>query len=188
MAVLGVHTTAPPLPMRRRTILGGLAGIATLSGAAWWLVRGADGDRIEPREYELLYAGPEASTVTLPDPDRVTVLEFFATSCDVCQGMMPTLGEVADTIDPTAVQFVSVTIEPLGLTIGEDDVLDWWETYDGHWAMTSDHAHDRHLSEALEVTRIPRTVVLDEGNRVVEDTLGAHSADELLAMIEAANS
>lgn len=174
--------------MRRRALLGGIAGGIGLGTAAWWLTRGSAGERLEPATYDVLYAPDGESELTMPAEGRVSMLEFFATSCTICASMMPHLATVADTIDPSSVQLVSITTEPIGITIDHEDVIEWWDEHDGHWPVISDHEHDRRLSTELEVVHIPRTVVLDESNRIVKDTLGYHDTDELLGMIDEARS
>lgn len=170
--------------MNRRTLLGGLAGAVALGGGALLLTRGAAGEELEPVEYEAVWTPDETTVLELPEPGRVTLLEFFATDCDTCQTKMPMLRSVHEQIDPAAVQLVSLSIDAVGGTIDHEVLLDWWETYDGSWPMASESDHDLHFMRELGVGATPWTAIVDADNRIVTDEMGFHSTDELLAMIE----
>lgn len=155
--------------MRRRDVLAGLAGLATVGGAAYALQRTA-GTGIEPVAVETVDApGSTAGTMMVPERGRVSVVEFFATWCSVCAASMPTLREIHDGLGGD-VQFISVTNEPLGHAITRQDVTDWWIEHDGNWPVGIDT--DLTLTERLDATGVPTMVILDADNHVTYSHTG----------------
>ncbi len=164
--------------MQRRELLAGLAGTGVLAGGVAVTRTDAIG-RLSASDRESAGSGA-ASTVpqakietfdapgsnaghqTVPERGAVTVLEFFATTCNVCAAYMETLRAVERDVDAT---FVSVTIEVVGTTVDRETVADWWRDHDGNWTVGVDD--DLTLSTALEAASVPFTAVLDESNTVV---------------------
>ena len=121
--------------MRRRDVLAGLAGAATLGGGAYVLTDDGAADRVEPIELETVDApGSRSGTTTIPDPGRVTFVELFATWCHVCQESMEPLDEASDRVGDD-VQFVSVTNEPLDHAVTRAEIREWWADHDGRWPV-----------------------------------------------------
>lgn len=172
--------------MRRRTLLGGLAGLATLGGGAWYLTQGTESTIVEPVELDPVWTPDETQQLTVPETGRVTVVEFFATWCDICEGKMPTLRQLYEGIDPDEVQFVSLTIEPLGATVTAEDVQAWFASNEGRWPVAGDEG--LHFTRELGVINIPRTVVFDPGNRIVYDEVGDRPASVYREAIDEARS
>jgi thiol-disulfide isomerase/thioredoxin len=175
--------------VRRRDLLAGLAGLGTVGGGAYALHRGVgplgdDADRVEPVELRAVDApGSEAGPVTVPDPGRVTFVEFFATWCDVCADSMPELRTAHERVADD-VQFLSVTNEPLGHAVTRTEIAEWWADHDGTWPVAPDE--DLALTEALDASSVPTVVVLDADNAVTWSATGKHDADAILDRIEAA--
>ena len=174
--------------MRRRDVLAGAAALAVAGGGAAVAIGGwepwEDGEAIEEFELPGIDApGSQAGTVVVPERGSVTVLELFATWCGVCADLMEPMAAVNEEVGED-VQFVSVTNEPLGRTVTEADVADWWERHDGAWQVAHDDGLE--LTSALGASGVPYTVVLDEDNVVTWSDSGYKSADELLEPIEAA--
>lgn len=170
----------------RREVIAGALGLTVLGAGAAYAARptaSEDGDgSVAPVEIETLDApGSEAGTVEVPRRGDVSVVEFFATWCGVCAGMMDDLNEVNDEIGDD-VQFISVTNEPVGHTVTRDEVVDWWRDHGGNWTVGMDD--DLMLTDALDGTSVPTTVVLDEENRVVYSGTGEKTADEILEQVE----
>ncbi|MDZ7688327.1 MAG: thioredoxin domain-containing protein [Halobacteriales archaeon] len=137
------------MPVRRREIIAGALGLAVLGGGAVYASRPSDSGAVQPVEVETLDApGSEAGVVEVPSTGEVSVVEFFATWCRVCAGMMENLNEVNDRIGDE-VQFVSVTNEPVGHTVTREDVTDWWRDHDGAWTVGIDD--DLVLTDRLDV-------------------------------------
>lgn len=175
--------------MRRRELVAGAAGLVVAGGGAAVafgdLDLGGDDHAVEPVELETIDApGSAAGTTLVPEPGRVTFLELFATWCDVCERMMPQLAAVHDEVGED-VQFVSVTNEPVGVTVTRDHVAEWWADNGGNWTVAVDR--ELELTERLDVAAsVPYAFVLDESNVVVWSDRGYKSADELREAIETA--
>ncbi len=164
--------------MQRRELLAGLAGAGVLAGGVAVtrtdaVGRLSAGDRestgsstastVPQARIETFDApGSDAGYRTVPERGAVTVLEFFATTCDVCAAYMETLRAVERDVEAT---FVSVTVEVVGTTVDRETVADWWRDHDGNWTVGVDD--DLTLSTALDAASVPFTAVLDESNAVV---------------------
>lgn len=169
--------------MRRRDVIIGLGGLATVGGAAYTL-GGTGRSGIEPVEIETVDApGSTAGTTMVPELGRVSVVEFFATWCTVCAASMPTLREIHDAVGDD-VQFLSVTNEPLGHAITRQDVTDWWVEHEGNWPVGLDT--DLTLTERLDATGVPTLVVLDADNRITYTHAGKPDAAEVREAIRSA--
>ncbi|MCU4742755.1 TlpA disulfide reductase family protein [Natronoglomus mannanivorans] len=146
-----------------------------------------DGDGAEedddPIELETVEAtGSEAGTVTVPESGQVTFVDFFATWCAPCEKQMPALAEAADRVSDD-VRFLSVTNEPVGRTLSEDELREWWDDHDGNWLLGVDPTAE--LNVRYDVSGFPTAVVIDADNRVRWSHQGIASADELVAQIDA---
>ncbi len=173
--------------MRRREVVAGLGALGVFGAGAVTVYGGYDpfdsGERIEGVDVTRLDAtGSHPGTETVPESGRVTYLSLFATWCGSCQAKMEPLGEVAAAVSDD-VQFLSVTNEPIGQTIDEQDVVDWWHEYDGDWPVA--HDADLELSRRLDAPGVPYSVVLDEDNRIVWSDGGYKDAETILDRIEA---
>lgn len=176
------------MAMRRRDVLAGLAAAGVVGGGAVIARRnalwGANGPAIRRQEVETIDApGSDPGTVQIPDPDRPTVVKFFATWCTVCQSMMEPTGEVYDRLGGD-IGFLSLTNEPVGDTVSRADVAAWWDEHDGRWTVGLDRGLK--LTEALDASEVPYTFVIDSEGIVQWADSGYKSADELSAAITAA--
>jgi thiol-disulfide isomerase/thioredoxin len=171
--------------MRRRDVLAGLGSLAVLGGGGALAMGAFDQEKpgVQAVELETLDApGSDAGTVTVPEQDRVTFVELFATWCTVCQSMMPRIAEVNDAVGDE-VQFLSVTNEPLGNTTTKSDVAEWWDAHEGNWTVAADT--DLELTQRLDATGVPFAAIFDEQNRVVWTHRGRASAADLEDAIRA---
>lgn len=170
--------------MRRRDFVAAALGVGALgAGAAYVRSDGGDGS-VSPVKVETLDApGSEAGTAEVPRRGSVTFVEFFATWCEVCEGMMDEVaaahGEVGD-----GVQFLSVSNEPVGHTVTRDEVVGWWRENGGDWTVGVDT--DLRLTDALDAAGVPTTVVVDAENRVVSSGTGRKTTDEIVGAVEKA--
>lgn len=163
--------------MRRRRLLAALGTAAAGAGGLYagpWL---SGDDTAQPVTVETLTApGSEDGTVTVPPADRPLVVEFFATTCSVCADQMSGLATARRRLDG-AVQFLSVTSEPVGLSVTRADVREWWQAHDGRWAVGLDDGTT--LAERYDATRVPTTVVLDADCEVAWRHTGRFEAARL---------
>lgn len=166
--------------MRRRDLIVGLGGLATVGGAALTL-GSTDPTGIDPVEIEIVDApGSTPGTVIVPEPGRVSVVEFFATWCSVCAASMPALRVVHDAVGDD-IQFISVTNEPLGHAITREDVAGWWIEHEGNWPVGLDT--DLTLTERLDAAGVPTLVVLDPDNHITYTHVGEPDGDEVCEQI-----
>ncbi len=170
--------------VRRRDFVAGALGLAAVGGGAAYLRSSEVGGAVTPVEVETLDApGSESGVVEIPRRGEVTFVEFFATWCRVCQDMMDDLGEAYERVGDD-VQFVSVTNEAVGHTVTREEVVDWWREHDGAWTLGVDDG--LRLTDALDASGIPTTVVIDASNNVVSTDTGEKTADEIVGDIERA--
>lgn len=170
--------------MRRRHLLAGLTGAGVVGGAGIATRTGLLDDReaaVTAHELPAIDApGSSGGTMTVPEPGRVSFVEVFATWCSICEANMPALAIAHASVDD-AVQFVSVTNEPLGHVTTRDDVARWWAEHDGSWPVA--HDEELGLSDDLGATGVPHAVVLDERNRPTWEHRGRLSAADVEAAI-----
>ncbi len=171
--------------MNRRTLLStaaGAAGIALGGGAYAYHRRRDDGAILGPVEIETLdVPGSEAGRREVPEPGSVTVVELFATWCSSCAAYMETLREVEREVDAT---MISLTNEPIDVSVDRGEVVDWWREHDGAWTVGIDE--DLTLTTELDATSVPYTAVVDPNGRVAYASDGTMDAAELIAEIDAA--
>ena len=181
--------------MRRRHLLAGLASVGALGGAGAVATGnspaalGIGGDGAEPVEPVTLATidapGSRDGEVRLPADGRPTFVDFFGTWCPPCAEQMPALGEAHDRVGDE-VLFASVTTEDVGGSVSESDVADWWREHDGDWLVAADVTAE--LAAKLDVGGYPTAVALDADGRIAWSDSGVHTADELVARIEAAQN
>lgn len=172
--------------MRRRDLLAGAAALGVAAGGAALAIGGVDpwddGESIESFDLPTIdVAGVEAETIAVPERGTVTFVELFATWCGVCADLMDPMASVYADLGED-VQFVSVTNEPLGQTVTEADVGDWWDAHGGTWPVA--HDVDLDLTRTLGASSVPYSFVLDEDNTVTWSDSGYKSESELRAPIE----
>jgi len=179
--------------MKRRHLLAGLASAGALGGAA--LVAGGvvpgplgggggAGQPVEPTTLGTVDApGSRDGEVTLPADGQPTFVDFFGTWCAPCVEQMPALAEAEDRAGDE-VFFVSVTTEDVGGSLSEEAVVDWWREHGGDWLVAADVTAE--LAAKLNVGGYPTAVALDATRRIRWSDSGVHTADELLAGIDAA--
>lgn len=187
--------------MRRRELLAGVASLGVVGGGGYLALRGpaAVADVVEPAgegserdgvethdplEIETVEAtGSRAGTVTVPDPETLTFVDFFATWCGPCKEQMPAIAEASDRA-PDGVRFLSVTDEPVGRTLPEDELRAWWDRYEGDWLLGVDRTS--RLSVRYGATSLPTAVIVAGDGRAVWSHQGVLSSERLLAEVRAA--
>lgn len=173
--------------MRRRELIGGAASAGVLGAAGLVHVFGTPfGASVgeEPPHAPVTVQGvaapgSEAEPLMIPDPDRITFVDLFATTCTVCQAQMPELGAAADALDD--VLFVSVTAEQEAV-VPDEELASWWERYGGSWPVARDEsfAFVRHYRRAT-----PTGVLFDAAGRLRWEETGAKTADEIIDRVDA---
>ncbi|MFC7008736.1 TlpA family protein disulfide reductase [Halalkalicoccus salilacus] len=126
--------------------------------------------------------GSDAGEIRVPEPGRVSLLDFFGTWCGPCERQMPALAATHEAVADSDVQFVSITNEPVGQTLSREEVAAWWAEHGGAWTVA--HDADHRLTERHDVTRLPTAVVLNGENSVTWSHTGLADADELVGAIE----
>lgn len=153
---------------RRRLVAGGLAGLASLAGCVGLGGRepvdgGSSGDstlHLPSLDVEGSPGGP----VAVRPPDRVAVIDFFATWCAPCKPEMANLRAARGRFDRDAVSIVSITAET-----DEGAVERFWEQYRGTWPVLLDP--DVEATRRYDVTGVPTILVLSaDGERVLRHT------------------
>lgn len=128
--------------------------------------------------------GSEAGTTTVPAADRVTFVEFFATTCEICASQMSVVGDAHGRIDD-GVQFLSVTSEPVGLSVSKQEVRSWWAAHDGNWTVAVDDGTE--LARQYDATSVPKVVVVGPDEGVTWSHAGRTDAATIVAEIESAS-
>jgi thiol-disulfide isomerase/thioredoxin len=174
--------------VRRRELLGSVAAGTTAAAAGCTaIVRSltGDGERdVDAVTVETIDArGSTVGTTSVPASGRVTFVEFFATTCPICASQMSVVGDAYGRIDGD-VQFLSVTSEPVGLTVSTEDVRSWWVDHDGRWPVGVDDGVA--LAKRYDATSVPTAVVVDRDGNVTWRHTGRTTADRIVAEIEAA--
>lgn len=174
--------------MRRRELLGGVAAATTVATAGCTgLARSLTGDGEDDPgtvTVETVDApGSAAGTTTVPESGRVTFVEFFATTCPVCASQMSVVGDAYDRVGE-AVQFLSVTSEPVGLSVSRDEVASWWGEHDGRWPVGVDDGVA--LAERYDATSVPTAVVVGPDGTVTWRHTGRTTASRIVAEIRSA--
>lgn len=174
--------------MRRRELIAGVGALGVIGAAGATVYGNFDpfdsGDPIEPVELPRLDAsGSPPGTETVPEPDSVTFVSVFATWCGSCQAKMDPLGVVASTVSE-AVQFISVTNEPVGQTIDKSAVVDWWIEHDGNWPVA--HDDELELTRQVDAPGVPYSIVIDQNNVLIWADAGYKTAEEIRQQIEKA--
>jgi len=169
--------------MNRRRVLAGLAGLG-LAGGSLWASHGLSGAGAEelPIRVETIDApGSEAGSTPVPAPDRVTVVDLFATWCAPCDEQVEILDEVRREYDDVA--FVSVTNERLGESLTEQDIADWWAENGGAWTVGLDPGSE--LMAAFGADGLPYVAITDADGAVQFDHGGLVDADTVRTALDA---
>ena len=174
--------------MRRRELLGSVTAAATVatagcSGLARSLTGDGEGDPEAVTVETLDAPGSAAGTTTVPDPGRVTFVEFFATTCPVCASQMSTVRDAYGQVGED-VQFLSVTSEPVGLSVSTDDVAGWWREHDGRWPVGVDDGVA--LAQRYDATSVPTAVVVDPYGAVTWRHTGRTTASRIVDEVRSA--
>jgi len=176
--------------VNRRRLLAGLAGVGVV-GAGWGVSTGAlptdtlaanhdSQDTIEEHVETIDAPGSTAGEQSIP-ADRPLLVEIMSVTCSVCEESMPALVESYETYGES-VSFLSVSTDPVGFSVEEATLVEWWDDHDGQWTLGVDPQLS--VTEQLEVSAVPTTVLVDEHGQIVDRLRGEKTVTELTAMIE----
>jgi len=172
------------MTLPRRRLLAGVGGAAVVGGG-WALAS----DRFELTETATVdftvdtidAPGSSEGTLSVPTADRPTLIDFVSVGCAVCRESMPALRTIYDQ-HGEAVRFVSLSTDPVGFSVAESSLREWWADHEGAWAL----GIDRQLSvaEQLDVSSVPTAVVIDHHGRVRTRQSGTKTVDKLESLLE----
>lgn len=164
----------------RRRLLGGLsaATVGALAGCTGGgsseLPSGYDG-----RTVETLSAAGSPGDVVPVTPDRVTLLDFFATWCPPCKPQMAELRAVDR-------RFPGVHLLSVSNQDDADAVGSFWREYEGTWSVALDP--ELEVFSAYQVGSIPTMVLLDPDGEQRWRHSGLAAADTIGAELTAAGA
>jgi hypothetical protein len=93
---------------------------------------------------------------------------------------MSTLATARRRLDDT-VGFLSVTSEPVGLSVTRADIREWWEAHDGSWPVGLDDGTA--LAQRYDATRVPTTLVLTSDGGIAWRHTGEFDASNLVDIV-----
>lgn len=171
--------------MKRRDAIAALGSVGLVGIGAYYgtdLIRSPDGSAMDQVVLETIEApGSTAGEVPISDSGSPLLVTFFATWCEVCSRSMPAMVSAHEQLG-SAVGFVSVTNEAIGMAIDREDVRQWWIEHDGAWPVALDP--DLELTDELDVVAVPTSILLDGDGVVQWRDRGEKTAAELVAAVE----
>jgi len=170
--------------MNRRRALAALAGVGLTGGSLWAASSGLLGGTTDdlPIRVETLDApGSEAGATLVPSPERVTVVDLFATWCAPCDEQVDILDSVRGEYD--GVSFVSVTNERPSESLTRADIADWWAENDGAWTVGIDPGSE--LMAAFGADGLPYVAIVDAEGVVQFEHGGLVDAETLRTELDA---
>jgi len=158
---------------RRRFLrVGGAGSLAALAGC---LGGGGASDGLTLPALDA--AGSPGDAVRVQPPDRVVLLDFFATWCAPCKPQMAHLREVHDEFP--GVHLLSITTER-----DKAAVRAFWREYEGTWPVALDP--DLRATERYSAGQVPTLLLLDADGEETWRHVGLAAADTIAAEVEAA--
>jgi len=124
--------------------------------------------------------GSVAGEQSIP-ADGPLVVEFMSVTCSVCEESMPALVESYETYGES-VSFLSVSTDPVGFSVEKSTLAEWWQDHGGQWSLGIDPQLS--VTQQLEVSAVPTTVLVDEQGRIVDKLRGEKTASDLTALLD----
>jgi thiol-disulfide isomerase/thioredoxin len=173
--------------VNRRQILAGLGGVGVVGGgwavSSGWTADDGAGDDTPTAEFtvETIDApGSTAGSLAVPG-DRPTLVDFLSVGCEVCSDSMPAIAEFQET-HRESLRFVSLSTDPVGFSVEQSSLRDWWADHDGAWPLGVDSQLS--VANQLDVTSVPTAVVIDTEGRIRGRTSGRKSVGKLESLVE----
>lgn len=123
--------------------------------------------------------GQQTGLVNLTPPDRVVLLDFFATWCPPCIPEMANLRAARDRFDHDEVAIISITRETDTAAIES-----FWAEHGGTWPVVMDP--DLRSFRRFSVTSIPTIIVRRPDGTVVRRHTGLMGEQPIVSAIETA--
>ncbi len=177
--------------MNRRRLLAGLTGVGVV-GVGWGVSSDAlstdalstgqasDANTVDERVETVDAPGSTSGEQPIP-ADGPLLIDFMSVTCSVCSDSMPALVETYEQYGES-VSFLSVSTDAVGFSVDESTLADWWADHDGQWSLGVDPQLS--VTQAMAVSAVPTTVLVDERGRLVDRLRGEKTTAELAAMIE----
>ena len=134
-----------------------------------------------------LQPGQPAPDFTLHDPDgqsislsqfkgQVVILDFWASWCGPCIGNLPNLHKIQEKVAAQPVVFLNVSLDA--------NEAAWKQAIAKHQIQGLHVRSDGQVTQAYNVSAIPRYYLVDPQGLIVEDRLRVFDIDEVVAKIE----
>ncbi len=136
----------------RRRFVTGVVGAAATGALAGCLGPLSDAGGTDGLTLDTLAVGDSPGDSVPVAPDRVTLLDFFATWCAPCKPQMAELRAIDEGFPE--VHLLSITSER-----DEAAVRSFWTEYEGTWPVALDP--DLEAASRYEAGRVPTMIVLD---------------------------
>jgi len=124
--------------------------------------------------------GSSAGTLSVPG-DGPTLVDFVSVGCEVCSDSMPAMAEFQET-HRDSLRFVSLSTDPVGFSVEQSSLRDWWADHDGAWPLGVDEQLS--VANQLDVSSVPTAVVVDAEGRIRGRTSGRKSVEKLESLVE----
>lgn len=148
--------------------------------------RSHDGRVGPPFEIETIESrDSEAGTVTIPDPERVIVLNFTRTACPSGVTHLETLASAVGSVDGD-VRLLSLVNPAVDPADGEAAFASWWDEHPGTWGLAIDD--DGSIFAYYDVEAMPTTTVLDGTGTAHWRNTGNVTSDAVVDGIEDAKA
>lgn len=165
---------------RRCFLTAGATGLGTaMAGCLGGLGSDEAGASGGLRLESLDVAGSPGGVISIRPPERVVLLDFFATWCAPCKPEMANLRAARSRFPADRVFIVSITPET---DVGA--IERFWEEYRGNWPVVMDP--DLAAFQEHDVTGIPTIIVLTPDESEVMRHRGLAGEEEIIDGIEAA--
>ncbi|MEA1931370.1 MAG: TlpA disulfide reductase family protein [Euryarchaeota archaeon] len=173
--------------MNRRRLLAGVAGVGVVGGgwaaSSGWAADDGAIDDTPTAEFTvdtIDAPGSSAGTLTVPG-DRPTLVDFVSVGCEVCSDSMPALTEFQET-HRESLRFVSLSTDPVGFSVEQSSLREWWADHDGAWALGVDDQLS--VANRLDVSSVPTAVVVDAEGRIRGRANGRKSVEKFDSLVE----